>query len=532
MQVTDSSNVPLAGSNYSAEAGCFEGPEKLLEIWFSKCPTFIPPCSRRASVEYSAPQDDLSSLSLQDSVVVEDAHFYDKPASMERRASSVNGNGDSAVWDCNDTLLYDTRGTGLRKIDRAIWEDMLSIVKCTVLSVIGNESCDAYLLSESSMFIYPHKLILKTCGTTTLLAALPRILQIGKSMCGFEKIYRVFYSRKCYMFPHKQIGMHRKWKDEVAWLDEHFEDGSAYKVGKLNGDHWYLYLTGPAIVDDVLDGDYEVIKPFDSDEETSHEESYPATPKSMDGDTPLNTSPSMATIRAKAEAYRRSLNDQTVEILMTKLNPEAMRRFYQQGDEESGSKGGRRVDQETGIDKLYPNAMLDSFLFEPCGYSSNALLLDGYFTIHVTPEDICSYASFETTIPVEETHTHPVESIHAPGPAPRKTPLQNLITQVTNIFQPGAFSVTCFKSHPTSKAGHPARSSYTEDDLMAMSMGVVLPADGKPTVDNEVVREELRYETQSRLVKNMGIIEGYKRTDRILYEFEGYDFTFAHYKRA
>ena len=35
---------------------------------------------------------------------------------------------------------------GLRKIDRKIWEEMLDIVKCQVLSVIEGTEMDAYLL--------------------------------------------------------------------------------------------------------------------------------------------------------------------------------------------------------------------------------------------------------------------------------------------------------------------------------------------------------------------------------------------------
>lgn len=72
------------------------------------------------------------------------------------------------------------------------------------------------------MFVYPHKIILKTCGTTTLLLAVSRLLEIAKSYCGFEKVWRVFYSRKSFLFPDRQVGPHRSWEEEVAFLDGFF----------------------------------------------------------------------------------------------------------------------------------------------------------------------------------------------------------------------------------------------------------------------------------------------------------------------
>ena len=109
----------------------------------------------------------------------------------------------------------DSSLTGLRSVNPAVWHDMLRLVQCQVLSTIKNEVVDAYLLSESSMFVFNNRLILKTCGTTTLLLAGPRIIQIAEEYCKFSKVYAIFYSRKSFLFPEEQIYPHGSWSDEV-----------------------------------------------------------------------------------------------------------------------------------------------------------------------------------------------------------------------------------------------------------------------------------------------------------------------------
>ncbi|XP_067118349.1 S-adenosylmethionine decarboxylase proenzyme-like [Centruroides vittatus] len=64
------------------------------------------------------------------------------------------------------------------------------------------------------------------------------------------------------------------------------------------------------------------------------------------------------------------------------------------------SASAKDATQKSGIDKLLPGVTIDDFLFNPCGYSMNGLLKGGYYiTIHITPEPLCSYVSFETNIP-------------------------------------------------------------------------------------------------------------------------------------
>ncbi|KAL1916485.1 uncharacterized protein VTP21DRAFT_5676 [Calcarisporiella thermophila] len=387
------------------EAGSFEGPEKLLEIWFAP----------------SAAETVRSRNSTFSSDSEGDEPFCGGIHAAHRATLDVEGQSRQ----------------GLRKVDRCVWSEMLAIVRCQVLNVVKNEHLDAYLLSESSFFVYPHKLILKTCGTTTLLHAVPRILEIALEYCGFERAWRVFYSRKSFMFPERQLDPHRDWGKEVECLDTYFTNGAAYTVGRANsGDPWYLYIATPG--------------------EDDSQEMVPQVPDE---------------------------HDQTIEILMTHLDPEAMIPFYQRPGEEGGTTGGRRVDQDTGLDTLYPKALVDSFLFTPCGYSANALLKQGYYTIHVTPEPACSYASFETNIPT--------------GGKP--SVVQALIREVTRVFRPGKFSVTAFSSHPPGDASEEAWERHDRE--------------------------------RARMARSLDTITGYKRTERIVYEFNGYDLVFGQFER-
>ena len=82
-----------------------------------------------------------------------------------------------------------------------------------------------------------------------------------------------------------------------------------------------------------------------------------------------------------------------VEVCMTELGADAAQQFYRTDSFVSAA----HTTQETGIANLKPGAIIDDYVFEPCGYSMNGIAGSGLITIHVTPEKSCSYASVEVS---------------------------------------------------------------------------------------------------------------------------------------
>lgn len=328
---------------------------------------------------------------------------------------------------------------GLRQIPLEKWVSVLDLVSCKILLMKSSAAVDAYLLLELSLFVFPHKLVLKTCGTTTTLACLEYLFEVVNEELGInvssKEVAQVFYSRRCFMFPEKQKHVHTDWKNEVLCLNKHFVHGKSYVVGDFTSDdHWYLYMGGQ-----------------------------------MKG------------------KERPGCKDQTFEILMTQLDPLRARSFVtsrepgpdsvviHSSDEEEHDLGhdqGLETMRDTGLENLFvpssaahshgnfapsvtspftiPSPQMsenmelsdeendekfdfahDAFAFSPCGFSSNSVCSKNgngyYYTLHITPELGWSYASFETNYPF--LANSPVGIV-------------DVLIRVLRIFHPGKFSVT------------------------------------------------------------------------------------------
>ncbi|XP_052187366.1 S-adenosylmethionine decarboxylase proenzyme-like [Diospyros lotus] len=237
------------------------------------------------------------------------------------------------------SIFADPDGRGLRSLTKAQLDEIVEPAECTIVASLSNDQVDSYVLSESSLFIYPYKIIIKTCGTTKLLLAIPPILKLADALS--LTVRSVRYTRGSFIFPAAQSYPHRNFSEEVVMLDSYFgklgSGGHAYVMGSSNElRKWHIY------------------------------------------------SASADTVHSRDAVY-------TMEMCMTGLDRELSAVFYK-----SQSGSAAVMTHNSGIRKILPDSRICDFDFEPCGYSMNSIEDVAISTIHVTPEDGFSYASFET----------------------------------------------------------------------------------------------------------------------------------------
>ncbi|XP_002525956.2 S-adenosylmethionine decarboxylase proenzyme [Ricinus communis] len=236
-------------------------------------------------------------------------------------------------------FFADPGGMGLRSLSKSQLDEILKPAECTIVDSLSNDHVDSYVLSESSLFVYPYKLMIKTCGTTKLLLSIPAILKLADTLS--LSVSSVRYTRGSFIFPSAQTFPHRSFSEEVAVLDGHF--------GKL-GLESVAYVMG-------------------SPDETRKWHVYSAAIDERCHSSPIYT----------------------LEMCMTGLDRERASVFYK-----THTSSAAVMTEDSGIRKILPQSEICDFDFDPCGYSMNAVEGDAISTIHITPEDGFSYASFES----------------------------------------------------------------------------------------------------------------------------------------
>eukprot|EP00924_Labyrinthula_sp_SR-Ha-C_P000124 snap_masked-scaffold_39-processed-gene-1.50-mRNA-1 protein AED:0.21 eAED:1.00 QI:0/-1/0/1/-1/1/1/0/316 len=241
-------------------------------------------------------------------------------------------------------------GKSLLTIPENIWSEILSHAKCSILSSRYTKSVNSFVLSESSLFVFEDSIYVKTCGTTTLLQCLkPLIEQFHYD--GLE-VDCVEYSHKNFLFPENQQPEYQNFMDEISLLKEILNESlQSYDSGKVKLQNFSMN-TGEDYFKVVKYGEME-------------------------------------------KSFKR------VNLMMFGLDKTSRELFY------SENNSCERIRKEINLPVLcgqdYEPAQhpFDDYLFEICGYSMNNVSHENFYTIHVTPEADCSYASMETNVHFE-----------------------------------------------------------------------------------------------------------------------------------
>jgi S-adenosylmethionine decarboxylase len=130
-------------------------------------------------------------------------------------------------------IVIDGGQPSLRAAGDDYWGRIVSTAGAQILSKIGNEHCDAYLLSESSLFVFDHKIIMITCGQTRLVDAVIELL--GRVPADSVEFFT--YERKNEVYPHRQP---TSFYDDVQRLDAVLP-GKAFRFGDEDEHHILLF---------------------------------------------------------------------------------------------------------------------------------------------------------------------------------------------------------------------------------------------------------------------------------------------------
>jgi len=254
--------------------------------------------------------------------------------------------------------------------------------------------CTAYVLSESSLFVFDQRIILKTCGTTTPLLVLDALAELmidgSVTSCpGDSKASRgsasfawlvdlLAFTHIDYRFPQRQKYPHRSFSEEVTFIQSRFPTAEEFRLPTTSDGQFHLVVWG---------------------NEESMRSGYLCESLSID---------EVMMIGINEQSCERFAGDRPFEA--SDSEPWKSDRTSEESfglsacsSEECSLSGFSSKHPQSVFKELLPKkgVQADQFWFTPCGYSCNAVCNSDFFSAHISPEPESSYASVETSIPFQ-----------------------------------------------------------------------------------------------------------------------------------
>ena len=240
---------------------------------------------------------------------------------------------------------------------RTFWAELVHACQATLLSEIENQHVKAYLLSESSLFIWKDRILMLTCGQTRLVESI--LLFIKKIEP--QKIESIVFQRKNEYHSRLQP---TDFKEDIERIKE-LVPGRAFRFGQLHGHYNLLFH---------LDRSFQA----DQRDKTTEFFVYDISPESSSF------------------------------LTRDKLESQEVRSYFQ-------------------LEKILKGFTLDDFVFRPYGYSLNGIRDDKYYTIHVTPQEVAPYISFETNLYEDDL-------------------IRQALNHLLDLFRPKSFDLMAFNT--------------------------------------------------------------------------------------
>jgi len=123
---------------------------------------------------------------------------------------------------------------GLNLLDqpKSYWDKIVNLAKAKILSEVKSDEAIAYLLSESSLFVWENRIVLITCGTTQLIKAAEKFYEDFK-----KNIVSVYFERKNEYDPVAQRSFALQDMSNLVNLF----GGQAYRFGRLDDHYVYIF---------------------------------------------------------------------------------------------------------------------------------------------------------------------------------------------------------------------------------------------------------------------------------------------------
>ncbi len=263
---------------------------------------------------------------------------------------------------------YDLLRNGLRSLSREIWNEFCSKCRCTIIHHDNTEFYDSYILSESSLFVFGNKVMIKTCGTTVPLEGVDFLVVKAREIGLLPT--DMTYTRSSFLFPDLQVYPHNDLDREMDYLSKMVIDGvlvpgNSSILGDANGKYWFAHY-----------------KKFQ--------------PTSVAGDTTVVTPPNASrTFSIDGTGSEHIM----VDVIMTGIDKDICAIYHKDPLRSDDVNSAIMGESLRGIIPDFKT--ISGKCYDPCGYSCNAFDDDRYLTVHITPEDAFSYASVEAVFPCD-----------------------------------------------------------------------------------------------------------------------------------